>query len=137
MKSTILRSLSFAVLTAFIYWLLWNPFHKSYHRPMRIDDFLICVAIQTCVPLLAWIALAALHSSRGTQVVVTLFWTWTATAALILCADRFHNSAVYQQPRPWDYLFSEGGIIAYLGLLVPILGLVAAGLTFLPRRNQS
>jgi hypothetical protein len=99
---------------------------------MRLGDFIVCIAIQTCVPLLAWIALHSRPVSRGMQATVAFLWTWLVSFLLVLLADKLHDSSVYQPVRPWDYLFYEGGIIVYLELITPIFGLIAGALTFIP-----
>ena len=129
MKSILLRTCLFAAIIACAYALL------STHS--RLEDLVLCMAIQTCVPLFVWFAVLIRPIGRGMQVVVALFWTWLASSSLVLLADRFHDSSVYQPPRPWDRLFQEGGIIIYLGLMVPIFSVIAAGLTLIPFAREA
>ena len=132
MKVLLLRIGLFAAIIACACGLLWTPFGADKQLPMRFDDFILCVAIQTCVPLIVWIVLCMRPTSLGIQAGVTLLWTWLVSLSLVLVAERFHDSSVYQPPRPWDYLFREGGIIIYPMLMVPIFSVIAAALTFVP-----
>lgn len=130
MKAILLRTALFAAIVASANALLWT-------RPIHTEDFILCVAIQTCIPLLAWVSLRTPRVGRGMQTVVTLFWTWLASSFLVALADKFHDSSVYQPPRPWDHLFYEGGILAYLGLVIPIFSIIAMALTIIPFAGET
>ncbi len=131
-RALLLRTVSFAAIIACSYAWLWTPFRLGYSSPMRLQDFILCVVIQTSVPLFVWILLCVRPTSRGMQVAVTLLWTWLASSSLVLLAGMFHDSSVYQTSRPWDYLLREGGIMIYLPLVAPIFSVIAAALTLIP-----
>jgi hypothetical protein len=103
---------------------------------MRASDFMICVAIQTLVPVLAWIVGSVFSASRSTQVASSFLWTGLGTFALIRIADHLQDSSVYQPPRPWDHIMQEGGIIACT-VLVPVFACIAFGVTLYPLKREN
>jgi hypothetical protein len=132
MKAILLRTCLFAAVIACAYALLWTPFRPGYSSPMRPSEFILCVAIQACVPLFVWIVFSVRPTTRALQACVTLLWTWLASSALVLLAESLHDSSVYQPSRPWDYLLREGGIMIYLPLIAPAFSIIAAALTLIP-----
>ena len=132
MKAVLLRIGIFAAIVACAYALLWTPFRAGYGPPVRLGDFILCVAIQTFVPLLVWIAVPMRRVGRGMQTVIAMFWTWLASSALVLLAERFQDSSY-----PWDYLFYEGGMMVYLPLVVPVFAIIAAALTIIPFAGET
>jgi hypothetical protein len=137
MKAILLRTALFAAIIACAYAWLWTPFRSDSHSPMRLSDFILCVAIQTCVPLVVWIVFSMRPTGRVMQACVTLMWTWLASSALVLAAGMFHDSSIYPPPRPWDHLLREGGIMIYLPLIAPVFGIMAAALTLIPSTREN
>lgn len=133
MKILLVRTALFIGAAGLLIDVLWKPFHPSYGSPMILADFVLCLGIQTSVPVLGWIAGRLLSVSRVTDVGLSFVWTCAATLVLVRIADSLHNSTIYQPPKPWDFLFRESGIISYI-FLIPILGVLAGLITLFTRK---
>jgi hypothetical protein len=130
LRAIIARTLIFAAVSALLLLAFCSPWHSgNIDRFITPMDFLLCVATQTSVPLMGWIASEVFSGSKTTRTVLAFLWTCVGTYGLVLLSDRFHDSSVYHPPKPWDPVFNEGGIIFYL-VLIPLLSLIAGLISY-------